>query len=244
MSAAPSATPAPTTLPPPPGCRLDALDEADVDRVFMAVRTALKDSLKLSEDDIRYIMDSVAEKVQPSGVAATNRVFGDLRQCRDVRQNQVANGVHAGVLSGQLAVVLLMLLGVANGRPIGSRLETALWVLSLAGMALTAYRLRSVLALLVKMAWFGMGVTTQGMLVLSAVSVVASAAYSRLSSPMALIAVLSLIASLTCAKIYFTTRAALNPESMYVTAGTAALNRVLSARKISQARRFYTRKRA
>lgn len=237
-----SATPMPTTLPSP-GCRLDALDESDIDRIFLAMRSTLKDSLKLTDEDITNILDAVADQVQPGTAAATSRVFGDLRQCRDVRQNQVANGVHAGVLSGQLAVVLLMLFSVATGRPVGSRLEATMWLLSLAGLALTAFRMRSVLALLGKMAWYGMGVTTQGMLVLAVASTAVSAAYTRLQSPTALILVLSLMASLTCAKIYFSTRAAMHPESMHLTAGTAALNRVLSARKISQVRGFYTRPR-
>lgn len=244
-SAPPAPTPTPAGQPPAPRtCRIDRLDEGDIDRMVATARLALKTNLGLSDSDIDVVLDAIADKVQPSSVSTTNRIFGDLSKCTSVRRNQVANGVHAVVLVGQLIAILVLLRATASGGFAPARAERVLTALTIAGMVLTAYRLRHVISLAGKVAWNGIGPNTQTMLALTAFSSIASYVYTAFDlGPVSLIVVLSLMAALTCGKVYFSARAAVKPESMYLTAITAAIDRVLSGRKIAEARGFYTRKR-
>lgn len=224
-------------------CTLDTLDEADFDRFIQTTRNVMRVKFGMTETDVDRIATSVLSDISDPS-AATTRTFGDLRYCRDVRRNQVASGLYAGAMGLNLVVTIILVYSMINDRITSPVLHTILWGSTIGGLALTVYQLRNVILLLAKVAWYGMGPSTQAMLVLTATSLAVMIARGFAQSPTALIVLMSLGGLLTSSRIYFSAKTAVHPESMYMSAGMAALNRVLTGRKISQARAYYTKKTA
>lgn len=221
-------------------CAMDKLNEADLDRFVSTVRNVLKLKFGMSDSDVDRVAATVlGDLSRPE--AATTRAFGDLRYCRDVRRNQVASGLYAVTMGGNLAITLTLLYGMLFDRIAGPLPHALLWATTMGGLALTAYQLRSIIALLGKVAWYGMGPSTQAMLVLTATSLGVMISRIFVKSATGVATVMSLAGILTCLRIYYSAKSAVRPESMYVAAGTAALNRMLTARKISEARAYYTK---
>ncbi len=225
-------------LPPATPCPLDNLGEADTDRIVENARTAAKLRFGLSDTDLDHIIVSTIGNATHPG-AATTRTFGDLRYCKDVRRNQVASGVYAGVMSVHLVITLTMLYGLIFGRELNPYLSTFSWTAIAGASAVTVYQLRNQLQLLGKLVWYGTGPSTRATLVLTAVSLTTMVLRAFVKNNLGVILLVAVVGMLTSIRIYFATLSTLEPESLYVAAGAAALNRMLTVRKISEARAYY-----
>lgn len=225
-------------LPPATPCPLDELGEADVDRIVANARAAAKLRFGLTDTDIDHIVVSTIGDATHPG-AATTRAFGDLRYCKDVRRNQVASGVYAGVMSVHLVITLTMLYGMVFGRALSPYLGTFSWSAIIAATAVTAYQLRNQLQLLGKLVWYGTGPSTRATLVLTAVSLTTMILRTFVKNRVGVIALVAVVGMLSSVRLYLATQSTLEPESLYIAAGAAALNRMLTVRKISEARAYY-----
>lgn len=226
--------------PPPPvtPCALDKIGEADADRIVRNARTALKLRFGLSDAELdRIVASSIGDLTHP--VAATTRAFGDLRYCKDVQRNQKASGLYAGVMSVHLVITLTILYGMIFGRTLSPYLDRFSWAAIIGATGITVYQLRNQLALLGKLVWYGSGSSTRATLVLTAVSLTTMVLRAFVKNNLGVILLVAIVGMMSSVRIYYSTHATLEPESLYVAAGAAALNRILTVRKLSEARVYY-----
>lgn len=228
--AAPPAAPPAT---PPAACALDSLSfdaSFDASKAVQEGRGLLKRA-GMTDADIDQLM--AAARGKTSSALQSGRA--DLSRCASVRTNRKVGILQLVTLSASLVVMVLLALRGGSSRT----LERALVSLSLTGAVLAAVQWRHALGLLFKVGWYGFGTTTRLQALLVAASLVATGTYAllkpRAGAPV-LVSVLLVLAGIAGANIYFTARAVAKPESMALVAVMGAVNRALTADRISRTR--------
>lgn len=235
MNAAMNAQP---TTPASDGqCNLDSWNTGGAsDLVVAEIRTALKESFGLTDSDVDSAFEQARNRMRLAGPRVASAVFGDLSKCKAVKTNKIISAVHAAVTVASLVVLVMLVLA----RGSAGSLTRTLWLLTLAGIAMTMLQLRHTITLFFKIGWFGFGPNTRAQLVLAGLSTITTLAfiYTRGGAGMHT-PLLVVMTGIAAANSYFLVRASVKPEASYVAALTSALNDMLSARKISAVRRFY-----
>jgi hypothetical protein len=218
-------TPAPATSSPPMGtaapdrCVMDDLTEKRFDEALHRFKTAYG----LTDTEIH------------AALYGNNKSgFGNMSKCKAVKTNRILSAVSIAVQSLLLLVVLWLL----KDGGISPRLTWALHGLIILSAVLLLVSLRHPLQLMTKMIWYGSGVNTQALIILTCILTACMFAFTYASeSQIATIVILSIVALVTIAKIVFSARLLKKPETTYMTATTSALNRVITAKKLRSLRK-------
>lgn len=218
-----------TTPQPRQRCRLDDLSEEDFDRGVEQARAMLKSALGLSDDQLASAGRSARAYVQ-SRVPA-----GALADCQSVKTNAYLTYANLGLQS----VLLLVLLAMVRTKSKGVYRAWAL--LGLCSTLLVAVQMRSSLSLAGKVLWYGSGTETKGLLVVTALYVFFAYAFQFSGDVQSALAtwLIGAMIVIGLARIVFMARAARTPDASYI-AVVAALDRMISSRKIEAARQFMT----
>lgn len=247
MSSAPAAAvtmnPFTATTAPPTSftgrCTIDAVGEFQVDRMIESARGTLRQNMGLTDAQMDATLVDASRKIASLGTGGSGGMYGDLTKCSAVKTNRAIDATMAGVQAATIVTLVLIIRSRLQSRSLFRTLN----VLTALGLALLGVQLRHAIALATKVSWWGLGHGTRGMLVLTALSVLSSVSWmllKDLAGNKVLTALLLGTIGITIAKMYFTVRNIVQPEGMAVLAGTSALNRVLSVRKIKTVRNFLT----
>lgn len=215
-------------------CALDsAKSKFDAKRAVQDARALLKAYTGVTDADI----DQIAAAARGEASAAVRYGVSDLSKCKAVQTNRKIGTVQIVALAASLITMLLL---IARG---GSSvvLERSLMGFTVLIGALSLAQWRHSISLAFKLGWFGSGTTTRVQAVLATASAIITLLYTglkrRAGAPV-LVALLVVLSGVAGANIYYTARSVAQPQASALTAVTGALNGVVTADRISAARRL------
>ena len=208
-------------------CKLDGYSGGDSD-----VRQTLQKQLGMTTEQMDRVLGDIKRQWRLRGAGMARRVTGDLTQCSATKTNKLLVGLHMGVLT--VLMIVLVVMAVTGGKV--NWHYTALQVLALAGLVIAAARVRHSINLAAKVTWHGTNTDVRRMVVLgmvtAAVNWVLFVARGRARARF-LVPVLLLLIGLTAYKVYTLTATFTDPGAGTSFAVMAALDRVLTSKRIS-----------
>lgn len=200
-------------------CLMDDITEERFDEALHRLKVAFG----LTDKDINAAL--YGDKGSP--------MFGNMSDCKAVKIHRVLAAIAIGIQAMLLITVLWLLKDGGDSDTTVMVFHGFMFLTAL----MTIIELRDSLHLSLKVLWYGSGTNTRASLILSAILMVCMFAFRFAQEYMVpFVVLLAFIALVIIAKIVFSARLLANPEANYVIASSSALNRVISARKLSKLR--------